>query len=289
MNILPKKRWHVRTKENIARVRRDEAQAAEEEKAIQERAQLAEREARRQLLLQRSRNKSGTSETISSNTEEPTTTPSSSEIISAHVNFFTELEEGTAELKQTNKEHDKELKEEKEKYEKQIGYLTYLGQDTNEALGKKSWYEVLPERYKEEKVEVNLKSKVRDDPLAVIKKMTQTGQKIEDNFKSAHKFEEYKSLLHKPYGNNDSSRSRKRKCTTSSRESSEERQTKRKKYKNKKKNKEKKSKKKKYRSQSVEYSVSESSNDHESSSKVSDSENEEDKHLKSEKQKNWNY
>lgn len=55
--------------------------------------------------------------------------------------MFTDIDHA---VKKTNKEHDEELKEKKEEYEKKIGYLTYLGQDTNEALKKKNWYEVSP-------------------------------------------------------------------------------------------------------------------------------------------------
>lgn len=163
MNILPKKRWHVRTKENIARVRRDEAKALEEEKAREERIKLAEREARRELLLSKSRSTTGYLPLVSKIKEDAGD--------NKHINFFEELEDGNAELKDVNVEHEKEKKEEREKYEKQIGYLTYLGQDTNEALGKKSWYNIVPDRT-EVKVEVNLKSKIREDPLHIMKKYT---------------------------------------------------------------------------------------------------------------------
>lgn len=88
-----------------------------------------------------------------------------------HVNFFAELEDGKIDYNRPNAEHEKEKKEEKEKYEKQIGYLTYLGQNTNEATGKKNWYEQLPARLTDmETTEVGLKKKVLDDPMTDIKR-----------------------------------------------------------------------------------------------------------------------
>ncbi|CAH2039563.1 unnamed protein product, partial [Iphiclides podalirius] len=135
MNILPKKRWHVRTKENIARVRKDEAEAAEKERQEKLRIEIADKEARLQLLKQKSKQK----------LKELDVKIIEKEISSTkldHINLFADLEHSVT---TTNKEHDLEVKEKKEEYEKKIGYLTYLGQDTNEAQKKKNWYEVLPD------------------------------------------------------------------------------------------------------------------------------------------------
>lgn len=125
----------MRTKENIARVRKDEAEAAEKEKQEKLRIERAEREARLSVLKNKSKQK------LKDLNLTPQTSEKNSEV-QEHINFFSDLEHA---VQSTNKEHDKEVKEKKEEYEKKIGYLTYLGQDTNEALGKKNWYEIPPD------------------------------------------------------------------------------------------------------------------------------------------------
>uniref|UniRef100_A0A1I7Y6Z5 Cir_N domain-containing protein n=1 Tax=Steinernema glaseri TaxID=37863 RepID=A0A1I7Y6Z5_9BILA len=138
MNILPKKRWHVRTKENMARVRRDEAKAAEEQRQIDERAQKAEHEDRVRRLQKKAADREASMFDIGPSM------PSTSTAVdpSGHVNFFTELEQKeTSNTTQGNKELKAEKKKEQDEWEQKVGILTYLGGNTNELTKQKSWYE----------------------------------------------------------------------------------------------------------------------------------------------------
>lgn len=164
MNILPKKRWHVRTKDNIARVRRDEAAAQEEEKKRLGKLELAESEARINFL----RRQSGLPEKSTESSGSGAAPAKVEEGQQSAVDLFADYK---SHVKKTNKDLEKEKKEEQEKYEKQIGYLTYLGQDTNEALKVRSWYEVAPKRTQIEDrdaTETHLKQKLSEDPLTLI-------------------------------------------------------------------------------------------------------------------------
>ncbi|XP_076046637.1 uncharacterized protein LOC143028434 [Oratosquilla oratoria] len=181
MNILPKKRWHVRTKENIARVRRDEAEAAEEEKKRVERIKLAEQESRTAFLRQRAREKyscnSGENEVPQPSADSSDTdTKKEANIYTreGNINFFKDIEAGKK-TEAVNKEHEAEKKAEKEKYEKSIGLLTYLGQSTLEHSGPNAWSDELrtiPKKGSVEEEEVGLKSKSAQDPLNDIIKYT---------------------------------------------------------------------------------------------------------------------
>ncbi|KER26016.1 hypothetical protein X801_07956, partial [Opisthorchis viverrini] len=150
--------WHVLTKENIARVRKDEAQYEEEQRQIKYRAKLAEQESRTETLRKRGYRKLATS---SGGPHGAILVASSTELI------------------QGNKEYEAEKKSEKEKQEKAIGLLTYLGQSVLEAGGEKPWYDVPPKQLQSSteksrlKDEWEAKKKARADPLTEMNKITE--------------------------------------------------------------------------------------------------------------------
>lgn len=119
MNILPKKSWHVRNKDNIERVRKDEAEAAEKEREAKRRVERAEQEARTEYLRKKAQ---GALQSAGGGHEDDVGKGESGAV--EHLNLFP-LEESA--LKKGNEEYLQEKKDEKEKQERAIGLLVSLG------------------------------------------------------------------------------------------------------------------------------------------------------------------
>ncbi|XP_004648420.1 leukocyte receptor cluster member 1 [Octodon degus] len=137
MNILPKKSWHVRNKDNVARVRRDEAQAREEEKERERRVLLAEQEARTEFLRKKARQQSALPALHTAEAGAPESGP---------VDLFRDLLVEGKGVTKGNKEYEEEKRQEKERQEKALGILTYLGQSAAEAQTQPPWYQLPPQR-----------------------------------------------------------------------------------------------------------------------------------------------
>ncbi|XP_005533615.2 PREDICTED: leukocyte receptor cluster member 1 [Pseudopodoces humilis] len=145
MNILPKKSWHVRNKDNVARVRRDEAAAEVERRKRDARALRAEQEVRTELLRKRAR--------VGGRSPSPTAPPV----------LFPPPEEAP------NREHEAEKRRERERRERALGVLTYLGQSAAEAQTCPPWY-LRPPKSGEGAREVQGGRKALLDPLQDMRK-----------------------------------------------------------------------------------------------------------------------
>ncbi|XP_004456715.1 leukocyte receptor cluster member 1 [Dasypus novemcinctus] len=173
MNILPKKSWHVRNKDNVARVRRDEARAREEEKERERKVLLAQQEARTEFLRKKARYQNALPELEAAETGVPNSGP---------VDLFRELLEEGKGVTRGNKEYEEEKRQEKERQEKALGILTYLGQSAAEAQTQPPWYQLPPGRGSpplgpgpEEKI------KSRLDPLREMEKYLGKKRRHSDN------------------------------------------------------------------------------------------------------------
>lgn len=192
MNILPKKSWHVRNKDNVERVRRDEENARKEAKEMERRAALAEQEARTALLRDRATKK------LVRGGKSQHTTVLLADSKPKHLNFFADVEEGLR--RGSNSEYEAEKKAEQEKREKAVGLLTYLGQSVKDAQSEKPWY-VKSHKHRMDPLAGRESAKEKDrkqslDPLNEMKKYL--------DIKKSHK--EDKGKKHKIVAGKDSNR-----------------------------------------------------------------------------------
>ena len=157
MNILPKKSFHVLSKDNVARVRKDEREANEQARRLKERSLKAEQEWRLRSLRK-------------DTTEEYAT------------NSNALLDESNSHL--SNLERREEREREKAKDEMKMGVLTFLGGSEWDPVKKRSrapWYTQRGDKTAEKRDEGGRDEaiKCKDDPLALMKAILTPPKKSE--------------------------------------------------------------------------------------------------------------
>lgn len=187
MNILPKKRWHVRNQDNKERVRRDEENARLEQKKEEERIALAEQEARISLLRKQNAR-------IESPVQAKDSAPVPKDNKTYHLNLFATEEESGGVVIKDNEEYIKEKKKEKEIYEQKIGLLTYVGQSAAESKQKteKPWYLKNTTNSKKEDSsdsEKEVSKKTRLDPMLLVEESLKQKKRKKDKKKKKKKSE----------------------------------------------------------------------------------------------------
>ncbi|KAM3655955.1 leukocyte receptor cluster member 1 [Ammospiza maritima maritima] len=155
MNILPKKSWHVRNKDNVARVRRDEAAAEVERRKRDARALRAEQEVRTELLRKRAR--VGGSQPLPPGPPRAVPAPRGGPEPRARGGKKAGNRIGVAEIGG-------------ERRERALGVLTYLGQSVAEAQTCPPWYLQPPRKAGEGSREVQGGRKAVLDPLQDMRK-----------------------------------------------------------------------------------------------------------------------
>ncbi|KAG0236373.1 hypothetical protein B0O80DRAFT_494997 [Mortierella sp. GBAus27b] len=178
MNILPHKSWHVYNQKNRDRVRRDEAKAEAEEKHNQERSEAAEQEHRLAVLRQRAQRRLTGSEYGPPTPDDTKISTDAKE----HVNFWSDLEQQDTKGKQGNPENEAEAKAKQEKWDRTIAMHLDTG-----IKGQSPWYTKKRDEFKgtsQRKDDDRTFTKVREDPLNVVKSLLEERDKIRHNRKS---------------------------------------------------------------------------------------------------------
>lgn len=158
MNLLKHKSWHVYGKDNVEKVRKDEAKANEAEKQSTERSAVADKERRLALLRQRAQEKRSENNGRHDDSEEKA---------QDHVNLFEE-EETQRKALGANAERQADAKAAKNKIDRQLA----MHLDTGVKESRNPWY-AQNSSSKSEKTTQDLRDddrKRRQDPLTDIRR-----------------------------------------------------------------------------------------------------------------------